>query len=242
MIDDIERYLQTLLDVKSFQDYCYNGIQVEGKKDPKLLAVGVSLSMEFLKEAVKRGADAVLVHHGFFGKDFVHLRGFFKERIAYVLTHQLTVFGFHLPLDAHPEYGNNALIAKRLGLSLEKRIDVGYVAVSERKLAWEDFEKRLRGVFPASRFCIYQNSEWVQRIGVISGGAAFHLRAFEGEIDTFLCGETKEQTLHEAKEMGVNFINAGHYYTEVFGVQALAELIEKEFGLPWMFIDVPNEV
>ncbi|QJR22705.1 hypothetical protein BREVNS_1955 [Brevinematales bacterium NS] len=241
-IYEIERDLAELLQVHMFQDFCYNGIQIEGKKEPSLLAVGVSLNMAFLREAVAQGADMVLVHHGFFGKDFFRLKGFLRQRVAYALEHNLTVMGYHLPLDAHPEYGNSAVIAKNLGLSIERRVDVGYITSYEKPVLWETFEKRLQSLFPHSRLQVYRQNEEVQRVGIMTGGAASFLKAFEGEIDTFLCGETKEQTLHEALEMGITFVNAGHYYTETFGVQALARYIEKKWGLPHVFIDVPNEV
>ncbi|MFN4217275.1 MAG: Nif3-like dinuclear metal center hexameric protein, partial [Brevinematales bacterium] len=213
-----------------------------GKREPSLLAVGVSLNMAFLREAVSRGADMVLVHHGFFGREVFRLRGFLRERVAYVLQHNLTVMGYHLPLDAHPEYGNSALIARHLGLGIERRVDVGYITSYEKPMPWEMFEKRLQSLFPRSRFQVYRQNEQVHRVGIMTGGAASFLKNFEGEIDTFLCGETREQTLHEALEMGITFVNAGHYYTETFGVQALAEYIEAKWGLPHVFIDVPNEV
>jgi len=241
-IYDIERDLADLLQTSTFEDFCYNGIQIEGNPTPRLLAVGVSLHMDLLTEAVARGADMILVHHGFFGRDFIRLRGFMKERIAYALQHHLTIMGYHLPLDAHPIYGNNAIIASRLGLTIEKKASVGYIATYASPLPWEAFEKRLREVFPRSRFQIYRQNDTVRRVGIISGGSAASLRSLEGEIDTFLCGETKEQTLHEAMEMGITFINAGHYFTEVFGVQALAKWIEERYHLPWVFIDIPNEV
>ncbi|URA09285.1 Nif3-like dinuclear metal center hexameric protein [Thermospira aquatica] len=241
-IREIEAFVADILQPWNFQDYCYNGIQIEGKPEPSFLAVGVSLNMAFLREAVKRKADMVLVHHGFFGKDFFTLRGFLRERVAYILEHNLTVMGYHLPLDAHPEYGNNACIARELGLSLVKRVDVGYITTYENPLPWEEFELRLRKVFPHSKFHIYKHRDTVQRVGIMTGGAASFLKSFEKEIDTFLCGEIKEQTLAESEEMGISFINAGHYYTETFGVKALASLLADRFGLAWEFIDIPNEV
>ncbi|MCX7882834.1 MAG: Nif3-like dinuclear metal center hexameric protein [Brevinematales bacterium] len=241
-IYEIEKEVSDLLQAHMFQDFCYNGIQIEGKKEPTLLAVGVSLNMAFLREAVQKGADMVLVHHGFFGKDFMRLRGFLRQRVAYVLAHNLTVMGYHLPLDAHPEYGNSALIAKGLGLVLDHRVDVGYLALYETPLLWEEFEKRLRLLFPFSKLHIYRHNDWVHRVGIITGGGASFLKNFEGEIDTFVCGETKEQTRHEAEEMKITFVNAGHYYTETLGVCALARYIEERWGLPWVFIDVPNDV
>ncbi len=241
-IREIEAFASEILQPWNFQDFCYNGIQIEGKKEPTFLAVGVSLNMAFLREAVKRGADMVLVHHGFFGRDFLRLQGFLRERVAYVLAHNLTVMGYHLPLDAHSEYGNSACIARELGLTMVKRVDVGYLTTYDKPLPWEEFEHRLKRVFPHSRFHIYRRQDIVQRVGIMTGGAASFFKSFEGEIDTFLCGETKEQTLAESEEMGISFVNAGHYYTETFGVKALAHLIADRFGLPWEFIDIPNKV
>lgn len=238
----IESYLNEILEPWNYNDYCYNGIQIEGKLEVKKVAVGVSFNEAFIDRALEEHVDMLLVHHGIFGSGFFSLRGYMKRRVEKVIKNDLTLMGYHLPLDAHREYGNNATILKLLELEPIEQIDVGYIGEYEEAISFGNFYKKLKHLFPNQPIFKYVNSDFVKRVCVISGGAADDLREVEGRVDTFITGEVKEQTRDEAREMGINFINAGHYATEVFGVKNLGRLLEENLGLEVVFIDVWNEV
>ncbi|AKI97508.1 Nif3-like dinuclear metal center hexameric protein [Kosmotoga pacifica] len=239
---EIEVYLNEVLEPWKFEDFCFNGVQIEGNRDIKKVALGVSFNEAFIEKAVDWGADLLLVHHGIFGKDFFKLRGYFKRRVEKVLLNGLSLMGYHLPLDAHPEYGNNASIIKALGLKLEEPFDIGYIAHYNSPLNTNAFLDRLRNVLNKQKLQTYIYNPVVQRVCVISGGGAALLKQLEGKVDTFITGEVKEHTKELARELKINFINAGHYATETFGVKNLGMLLKERFGLEIEFIDVYNEV
>ncbi|KAF2956454.1 Nif3-like dinuclear metal center hexameric protein [Marinitoga sp. 38H-ov] len=241
-IFEIENFLNNVLEVEKFNDYCFNGIQIEGKKDVNKIAVGVSFNNKFIEEALKINADMMLVHHGIFGKDFFKIRGYFKNRIEKVIKNDLTLMAYHLPLDAHLEYGNNAQIAKKLGIKNFFSFDVGIIGEFEEKISFEIFINQLKELFKRDDLLVYKNNTYVKKIAIISGGASSVLEELEGKVDTFITGEVKEQIRDIANEIGINFINAGHYSTETFGVKAIAKLLEKQFNLETIFIDLYNEI
>ncbi|ACR79139.1 MULTISPECIES: Nif3-like dinuclear metal center hexameric protein [Kosmotoga] len=241
-IFEIENYLNEILEPWNYTDYCYNGIQIEGRHEVKKVAVGVSFNKAFIDHALEERVDMLLVHHGIFGSGFFSLKGYIKRRVEKVIKNDLTLMGYHLPLDAHREYGNNATILKLLGLEPGEQVEVGYIGEYEEAVSFDDFYKRLKQIFPNQPILKYVNSDFVKKVCVISGGAAGDLRKVEGKVDTFITGEVKEQTRDEAREMGINFINAGHYATETFGVKNLGKLLEENLGLEVVFIDVWNEV
>lgn len=241
-IFEIETFLNDLLEINKFNDFCFNGIQIEGNPEVKKIAVGVSFNKDFLDKAININADMMLVHHGIFGKDFFKIRGYFKKRIENVIKKDMTLMGYHLPLDAHLEYGNNAQIAKKLELFSYESFDVGIIGEFDNEIPFDNFKMKLEKVFNRKDLFIYQNNDYVKKIAIISGGASYALESLEGKVDTYITGEVKEHIRDIAKEMHISYINAGHYSTETFGVKAIAKILEEKFDLETIFIDIYNEI
>jgi dinuclear metal center YbgI/SA1388 family protein len=248
--DEIVRFLDALLDVSSIPDFGPQGLQVEGKDDVRKIAVGVTASVELFRRAVAEGADLVLCHHGMFWDfDSRVVRGGLKERLRLLLDHDITLLGYHMVLDAHEEHGNNALIARALDLrDVEPFAEyqgsfLGRKGRFDPPLAHAEFERKIREVFGGEPFLFPFGPDPVRTLGVISGAAVndFHEAIAQG-LDAFLTGEVKEFVQERAREEKVTYVGAGHYRTETFGVRSLGERLEREFGLEWIFIDVPNPV
>lgn len=241
-IKQIEEYLNSVLEPEHFSDYCFNGIQVECDRDIKNVAIGVSFNHEFAKRAIEQGADLLLVHHGIFGKNFFSLKGYMKKRVELLLKNDIGLIGYHLPLDAHPVYGNNATILKKLGIKNFSPFEVGFKGEFQEKISFDVFINKVKKIIPEREFNYYKNSNYVKKIGVLSGGGSNYAELLQGEIDTYLTGQIEEQTRDIARDMNINFINCGHYSTETFGVKNLATLLEDKFNLTTFFIDYYNEV
>lgn len=240
---ELEAFLNEILEPWKFSDYCHNGIQVEGTHEIKKVALGVSFNNAFMDRAIESQAQLLLVHHGIFGKNFFSLKGFNKRRVEKLLNNNLNLIGYHLPLDANNPYGNNASIAKKLGLEIIAPLaEIGFLTEFEEPVPFSNFMNNLQKLIPNQKLLVYNNCPLVKRVGIISGGAADYLTKLEGNFDTYVTGEVKEHTKEAAKEMGVNFIAAGHYATETFGVKNLGKLLEEKFNLDVEFIDVPNKV
>jgi len=239
---EIEEYLNSILEPWKYEDFCFNGIQIEGSRNVKKVALGVSFNLAFIEEAINWNADMLLVHHGIFGKEFFKLRGYIKKRVEKVLANGLTLMGYHLPLDAHPEYGNNASIIKALGLKIQEPFDVGYIGIYDTPIETNIFLDSLKKLLNRKDLLAYINRPAVQNVCVISGGGASDIIKLEGMIDTFITGEVKEHIRDLSREMQMNFINAGHYSTETFGVRNLGKVLEEKFGIETKFFDIYNEV
>ena len=244
---ELESYLNQYLDVALFRDYCPNGLQVEGRAEVSTLVTGVTASLDLLRAAAARSADAVLVHHGYFwrGED-PRITGTRRERIALLLKQDMSLFAFHLPLDAHAEIGNNVQLARILDLPYTGRFgeqDLGAhgaldVPVTLRELA-RRCEERL-GRVPQ---IIGDETKLVRRVAWCTGAAQGYLEdAVRLGVDAYISGEISEQTVHLARESGVAYIAAGHHATERFGVQALGEHLAARFGIKHEFVDIPNPV
>ncbi len=243
----LERYLDDLLQPSRFTDYCPNGLQVEGRGEVRTLVTGVTASLALLRAAQEAGADAVLVHHGYFWKgEDPRITGLRRGRIGFLLANDISLFGYHLPLDAHPELGNNAQLARRLGLLEEGRcgeqdlVCHGRPAVEE---SLDGFAARTAAALARAPLVIGDGARRVSRVGWCTGGAqGFFEEAIALGVDAYLTGEISEQHVHLARESGVAFIAAGHHATERFGVQAVGEHLAQKFGLAHRFIDDPNPV
>ena len=242
----LEAYLDRYLDVGRFRDYCPNGLQVEGREDVAKLVSGVTASVQFLEAAIESGADAVLVHHGYFwrGED-ARVIGPRRRRIALLIEHDLNLFAFHLPLDAHEDVGNNAALARELGFSVAGRFgeqDIGmHGEVREATLGElaAHVEKRL-GRKP---LVVGDASCPVRRVAWCTGAAQGYVEdAARLGVDVYLTGEISEQTVHFARESGIAFISAGHHATERYGVQALGGHLAARFALEHRYIDIDNPV
>jgi dinuclear metal center YbgI/SA1388 family protein len=248
--DRIVAFLDDLLAAGSIPDYQPQGLQVEGRDEVKKVAVGVSVSAELIRRAAEWGADMVICHHGlFWDGDSPVVRGGLKERLRLLLEHGMTLLGYHMVLDAHEEHGNNALIARALGLrdvepfAEYKGAAIGRKGRFDPPLRREAFLARVREVIGGDPLVFPFGRDPVRSLGLVSGAAPgdFHLAVAEG-LDAFLTGEVREFVQETAREEKVTYVAAGHYNTETFGVRSLGERLEREFGLEWTFVDVPNRV
>lgn len=244
---DLERHLAEFLQPERFKDYCPNGLQVEGRDEVRTLVTGVSASLAFLQAAHGAGADAVLVHHGYFwrGED-PRITGLRRQRIGFLVAHDISLFGFHLPLDAHPVCGNNTQLARRLGLVEEGRGGEQDLVCHGRPgspLTVGEFAAHAARVLGREPLLIGDAARPLARLAWCTGGAqGFFEDALGFGIDAYLTGEISEQHVHLAREAGVAFIAAGHHATERYGVQALGAHLAAQFGLAHRFIEIPNPV
>ncbi len=243
-------FANDLLKSDQFTDYCPNGLQVEGKSDVTHITTGVSASVELFQRAKDIQADLVLVHHGIiWGSNPQTITGNFKKRIEALLCQNISLLAYHLPLDAHEELGNNALIAdlfklkNRESFAKYKGRDIGVIGYLDESTSVNDFEERIKITFQCNPISYHYGSDKVQKVAVVSGGAPeCIIEAAERTCDVYITGEVAESTLHLAKEERMNFIAAGHYNTEKYGVQALGNRIAKEFNIKHTFIDIPNSI
>jgi len=246
-LDDLARYLDEYLRVREVADdrSALNGLQVENAGTVSHVAAAVDACQATIDAAAERGADLLLVHHGLFWGGLEPLTGRAFRRTSALLRHGLAVYAAHLPLDRHPEVGNNAVLARKLGMDvrgwfgdfLGAPIGVwGELDVPRATML--DLVGRVLGVEPQLLPC---GPERCHRVGIITGAAGSHIRqAREAGLDTFITGEGQHWTFFDAEEYGVNVIYAGHYATETLGVQALAAHLSERFQLPWSFIDHPT--
>ena len=237
-----------LLQPENFQDYCPNGLQVEGRQTVGKLVSGVTASLALIEAAIERGADAILVHHGYFwrGEDPC-ISGMKGRRIRRLLQADISLLAYHLPLDAHPELGNNAQLAKRLGLTVEGGLQpeatfpIGNHGHCEQALSALDFARHVERVLGREVLLEAVGDRPVKRVAWCTGGAQGYIaQAAALGVDCYLTGEVSEQTIHEARELGMHFIAAGHHATERYGAPAVAGQLAADLGLEHEFIDIDN--
>ena len=245
--DELVSYLDELLQSQRFKDYCPNGLQVEGSNDVKRIVAGVTASQALIDAAIERRADTLLVHHGWFwrGEDG-RVTGFRKARLQAMLKHEINLIAYHLPLDGHPDLGNNAGLGKRLGWQSEGRFgdqDIGWTGHLEAPRRLADLQADVARELRRDPLVIGQPDRRIERIAWCSGGGqGFFEEAVKLGVDAFLSGEISEHSVHLARECGVAFIAAGHHATERFGVEALASHVQERFGLSCEFVDIDNPV
>ena len=248
--DRITAYLDELLQPEAFEDYGPNGLQVPGAREVSTVATGVSAHRELFERAAEAGAELVLCHHGILWNSQPRtVTEQLKERLAILIERDMSLAAYHLPLDAHPEVGNNALICRALGLEVGepfgnvKGRPIGFVGRSADGLAFTELRDRCEQVFGRAPFVWEHGPDTVRSVGVVSGGGASDLaQAAAAGLDAFLTGEPSEPAMADASEGGIHFIAAGHYATETFGVRRLGELVAERFGVRHEFIEVPNPV
>lgn len=239
-------YTDQLLGVSEFSDYCPNGLQVEGRSQVQRLVAGVTACQALLDVAPP--ADAILVHHGYFWKgEDPCVVGVKRHRLKVLLGHDISLVAYHLPLDAHPVYGNNAQLAVVLGLTVESGLSVergpalGMVGRLPGPLSGAEFAAHLTACLGREPLHIPGPVPVLRRIAWSTGAAqSFIGVAAEQGVDAFLTGEVSEQTVHMARETGLHFYAAGHHATERYGVQALGRHLAERFQLDFQFIDIPN--
>lgn len=241
-------YLEQTLDITRFRDYCPNGLQVEGKDTISRIVTGVTASLALLEAAIAEGADAVLVHHGYFwrGED-ARIIGPKRKRLKLLMEHEISLFAFHLPLDAHPELGNNAQLAQRLGLQDEGRFgenDIGWIGSAAGALPTVGaLALQVEAALGRAPLLIGSPEQPLGRVAWCTGAAHSMLGdAIAAGASVYISGEISEPTVHLAREAGVAYLACGHHATERYGIQALGEHLARQFGVEHRFIDIPNPV
>jgi len=251
---ELAAWLDAALQAPRFKDYCPNGLQVEGKPQIGHIITGVTASEALLRAAIERGADAVLVHHGWFWKnEDPRVRGPRRTRLALVLEHGLNLFAYHLPLDAHPQWGNNAQLARVLGLAPELDATGAPAACGPDNLIWlgtapglatlGELAGRVQQRLGRPPLVVGEPGQPLRRVAWCTGAAQGMLAdAIEAGADAYITGEASEPTVHLARETGTGFIGAGHHATERYGVQALGQAVAQQFGIRVEFVDIDNPV
>ena len=244
-MDHLIAYLDGLLDPGAFDDLGPNGLQVPGPRAVTKVVTGVTAQRALFDRAVAEDAELVLVHHGLFWSfNGVGLTPVLAERLRPLFKHDIALAAYHLPLDAHPEVGNNALLAEALGASgHEAFAGIGRGATFDAPVSARELFARVAAVTGREPLVFDGGPPEVRRLAIVSGGAASRLGAAVAEgYAAFLTGEPKENVMADAGEAGIHFIGAGHYATETFGVRRLGELLAREFGVEHAFVDLPNPV
>lgn len=251
MVDlrELVAYTDELLAAGTFTDYCPNGLQVEGRAEVRCIVGGVTASQALLDAAVRAGADAVLVHHGYFWKgESPCVTGMKRRRLATLLAHGLSLIAYHLPLDAHPAFGNNARLGAELGFRITGTLGgsartPGLVMVGELDAPMDGAALAARIETRLGRVPLHVAGAQtpIRRIAWCTGGGQGYIEvAVAAGVDAYLSGEVSEQTVHVARECGLHFFAAGHHATERYGVPALGEHLAARFGVEFRFIDLPN--
>lgn len=255
--DDLSEYLFDYLGVAKIKDYCPNGLQVQGKPQIKKIITGVTASLALIEKAIEEKADAILVHHGWFWKnDDARVVGQLHDRLKLLMAHDINLFAYHLPLDVHPQLGNNAQLAKMMGWTVaksSKKSPLATLGVMDG-LIWEgkpaagqktlgQLARILASRLGRDPLVVGNLKKPIKRIAWCTGGAQNYIKeASLMKVDAYISGEISESTFHAANEMGVAYIAAGHHATERYGITALGQHLEKTFGLKHQFIDLHNPV
>lgn len=248
---DIVRELDALLEPARFVDYGPNGLQVPGTNTVETLATGVTAHVELFERARGAGAQLVLVHHGlFWGSGPGPIDAALAGRLRVLFAADMSLVAYHLPLDAHPEVGNNALIARELGcvrptpFAPHRGEPIGCLAeVPGGGIPFGELVARVRDTTSREPLVFDSGPPIVRRIGIVSGGGVDHLGdAIAAGADAFITGEPAERAMAQAHEAGIHFIAAGHYATETFGVRRIGDLLAERMGVRHVFIDIPNPV
>jgi dinuclear metal center YbgI/SA1388 family protein len=244
-------YLEGLLEPACFRDYAPNGLQVPGPERIETVVTGVSASAELFERAAAHDADLVLVHHGIFWDGApLALTPSSKRRLQLLFDNDMALAAYHLPLDAHPEVGNNALIAEGLGCITRERFAIHKgmpIGVAGRfagdGISAGELVSRIRELTDREPLTFLAGPERVRCIGIVSGAGADYLaEAIVAGYDAFVTGEPAERVMTQAQEDNIHFLAAGHYATETFGVRRLGDLLAQQFGIRHLFVQVPNPI
>jgi len=245
--EDLTRYLDGLLEPARYRDYCPNGLQVEGRGEVLRIVAGVTASQALVDAAIDCGADTLLVHHGWFwrGEDG-RVTGIRKSRLQSLLKHDINLIAYHLPLDGHAEFGNNAQLARLMGWTVEGRFgeqDMGWHGRTPEATTLAELTQNIAAKLQRQPQVIGVDERQVRRIAWCSGGAQdLFESAIALGVDAYLTGEISEQNVHLARESGVAYIAAGHHATERCGIQSLAADLVERFGIDCEFVDIDNPV
>lgn len=249
-LSQLSATLDALLRPDDFRDYCPNGLQVEGRSRISKLVTGVTASLALIEAAAAAGADAILVHHGYFWQgETPTITGIRQKRIKALLAHDISLLAYHLPLDAHPELGNNARLGQVLDFVTEGDMEPRF---RSKVGVWGQLKTPMEGAGLASLIeqrlgreplHIPGSAQPIRSIAWCTGGAQNAIeKAWQCGVDAYLTGEVSEQTVHFARETGIHFFAAGHHATERYGVQAVGQHLEETLGIAHEFIDIDNPV
>ncbi|MCD6446533.1 MAG: Nif3-like dinuclear metal center hexameric protein [Candidatus Marinimicrobia bacterium] len=252
--------LRQLFRYEDYEDYCLNGLQIEGRESIKKIAFAVSYNLLSLEAAIESGADALIVHHGVFGKNFFSVTGREKVKVKALLDADISLFGIHLPLDGHRELGNNAQLATCISADIIEAFEVGFIVKNTAKLTrneiLEAFHVKLKtddeapilqdGIKPARTHgmdhCDF-GPDVPEKIAIVSGGAgSYYEAALKLGVDTYICGDILEQIPAIAYESKTNYINLGHYWSETLGIKALQSYCEKNYDVETIYININNRI
>ena len=244
-LKNLNIYINDLLDIDAFKDYAPNGLQVEGKEKLKKIITGVSATHALIEAAIEQNADAILVHHGWFwDKEDPRIIGMKYNRLKLLIENDISLLGYHLPLDAHPELGNNVQLAHRLDIHIEGVMDdqgVGNFGRLSEYTSLESLGDRIEKSLQRKPTLISAGDHAIRRVAFCTGGAQNWIdKAVDAGVDAFISGEISEHTVHVARESGVHYIAAGHHATERYGIKALGENVAAHFGLLHEFVDIDN--
>lgn len=245
LVQDLEQFLN----VSAISDYCPNGLQVEGKSRIQRIVSGVTASQALIDAAIELQADALLVHHGYFWKgEDQAIVGMKQRRIKALLAHDINLIAYHLPLDVHPEVGNNVQLAQRLGLTVTGPLEpnnprnVGLIGELAAPLSAHEFGARMTEALDRAPLVV-DHGQPIKTVAWCTGGAQGYIeQAIAAGVDAYITGEVSERTFHEARENGISFFAAGHHATERYGVQALGEWLAERFGIEHHYVEYDNPV
>ena len=249
-LKELELELKKVLRPEQFKDYCPNGLQVEGRKEISKLVTGVTACQELITAAAEAGADALLVHHGYFwrGED-QSISGIKKVRIEALLKHELSLLAYHLPLDVHQEFGNNVQLGKVLGIEINGELGkqnnhpIGLTGTIDQGTDFETLKALIADKLDRQPLAIEGKSKTIKSIAWCTGAAQNYIElAVSAGADAYITGEVSEPTVHIARESGIHFFSAGHHATERYGVQAIGSYLASKFNLDHQFIDIDNPV
>jgi dinuclear metal center YbgI/SA1388 family protein len=247
-LKDLVSYCNDYLSVDRFKDYCPNGLQVEGKSTVTKIVSGVTASQALIDAAVEVGADLLLVHHGYFWKGEAEpLTGIKGNRIRTLMKNDISLLAYHLPLDAHPEVGNNAQLAKIIGMRTEGGMEpghphsVGNVGSIPEPMSAQSLSNLVSIKLNRQAELVLGDNRSVQRVAWCTGSAERMIeRADQLGADLFISGEISEPVVHYAREAGIHYLSAGHHATERYGAKALGEYLSNRFSIEHQFIDIDN--
>ncbi len=249
-LTQLVKYLDDYMRAADFTDYCPNGLQVEGRGDVVKLATGVTASQALLDEAIDWGASAILVHHGYFWNgDSKKILGYRRRRLRTLLENDVSLLAYHLPLDAHPEFGNNVCFGRIIGIENQEPLykdqphSIGNVGDLVGDLKLGVLVDRIRKITDREPLLIGDSDSKVRRVAWCTGAAQSGIEAaIFANANVYISGEVSEQTFHVAKEEGIAYIAAGHHATERYGVQSLGKHLAGHFDIEHRFIDIVNPI
>lgn len=246
----LEALLNQKLNPQLIKDYCPNGLQVEGRTEIKKIVTGVTASQALIEQAIEHNADALLVHHGYFWKSEPEsIRGMKGQRIRSLIQNDINLYAYHLPLDIHPELGNNKLLADLLGIHVDGGLEghpqsVAMYGHFEQALTADELSQRIEQALQRRPLHVAPNSNRIiKTVGWCTGGGQDYVDlAAQHGLDAFISGEISERTTYSAREQNVHYFAAGHHATERYGVKALGEWLANEYDFEVEFIDIDNPV